>query len=240
MNPATSTAIAARLRSTKYANADELAQAIVSAITGVEKNQTARRGLPEGQYVDVNGGTILKVDDQSAARQSVSLQTPQFMTHRKQGAIATRMQRRVDLLTRAVPAVVVAVNGDGAEATLTVVLVGDVPAVSTDDVTGNLIPGDPISGMSSIDTDNRNGTVLTLPMTGTPFAGTGGSDTGTKIPAVGATVMVNMTDQSEKRNTWHRRGTVNFPRVTSIPGASSAALVNGFCCTETGNPPGGT
>lgn len=240
MNPATSSALVARLRSGKFATPDDLALAIVAAVAGVEKHQSSRRGLEQGQLVDKDGGTLISVTDQSASRQSISLQYPQFMLRRNAGgAISTRVQRRADINTRTVPAMVIAVNGDGADATLTVALLAATPAVTQDDQTNQNKPADPLSGIYN-DPADQGGQQFTIPMSGTPFAGVGGADTGTKIPAVGATVEVILSDETEKRTIHHRRGGINSPRVLNYPGASGAALVNGFCCTETGNPPGGT
>lgn len=240
MNPATSSALVARLRSGKFATPDDLALAIVAAVAGVEKHQSSRRGLEQGQLVDKDGGTLLSVTNQSASLPSISLQYPQFMIRRNAGgAISTRIQRRADIYTRTAPAMVVAVNGDGADAQITVALLGTTPAVTQDDQTNQNKPADPLNNIYG-DPESQSGPQYTLPMSGTPFAGVGGSDTGTKIPAVGATVEVILSDETEKRTIHHRRGTINSPRVLNYPGSSGAVLVNGFCCTETGNPPGGT
>lgn len=241
MNAASTSAIVAKLRSGKYATPDDLAQAIVSALAGVEKNQTTRRGLEQDQIVGKDGGTLLSATDQSAGRQSVDLQYPQFLRRRNAGgAIFTKLQRRADLLTKTVPAMVVGVEGEGADTQLTVALIGEVPAVTQDDITGQNMPADPM-GNAYQDYISQSGRRLTLPMTGSPFAGTGTSDTGLKVPAVGDTIHVSLTEETEKMTLTARRGSRSTPKVLNYPGSTGAAVVNGFCCTDTGNePPGGT
>lgn len=241
MNPATNAAIVARLRSSRFNTPNELAAAIAAAIDGVAKNQTSKRGLHANNIVDYTGGTKLSVNDQSASRQSISTQPPQTMKLKKHGAISTRQQSRVDILTRVVPAMVTAVDGTGPEATITVTLVGDVPALSVDALTGQNIPADPLASLAG-DAEDISGTSYTLSMSGLPFAGEGADEEGPKVPEVGQTIMITLLDQTQKRTIWTNRYGVNTPTVTSYPmneNNTAAALINGTCCKEPDSGGGG-
>jgi len=242
MNAASVDAVVARLRSGKFDTPNELAAAIAAALSGVGKNQTSKRGLHANNVVDADGGTQLSVTDQSAARQSVSTQPPQTMTLANVGgAVSSRQQSRVDILTKSVPAKVIAVDGSGPGATVTVVVLGDKPQMTIDALTGQNIPGDPLQSLNE-DTADITGTTYTLGISGLPFAGTGDDDTGTKVPEVGQTIQVTVVDQQEKRTIWHTVNGVNKPTVVNYPqksAATNAAIINNLCCKEPASTGGG-
>lgn len=241
MDAASNDAVVSRLRSSRFNNANELAAALAAALAGVGKNQTSKRGLYDDKIVDATGGTKFSVNDQSAARQSISTQPPQLMKLRKHGAIATRRQSRLDILTRTVPAMVTAIDGSGPDATVTVTLVGDKPLMTTDRLTGQNVPGDPLAMLAG-DVADISGTSYTLSMSGTPFAGPNMNDVGPRVPTVGQTIMITLAEQSRKITTWTERNGVNTPSVTSYPAnITASAMINGICCKEAGHTdPGGT
>lgn len=242
MNAASIDAVVARLRSGKFDTPNELAAAIAAALAGVAKNQMSKRGLHANNIVDANGGTQLSVSDQSAARQSVSTQPPQTMVlSNPGGAVSTRQQSLVDILTKVVPAKVISVDGTGPGSTVTVVVLGDKPKLTTDLLTGQNVPGDPLLALDD-DIADITGTTYTLGISGLPFSGTGDDDTGTKVPEVGQTIQVTIVDQQQKQTIWHTINGINKPTVVNYPQKSAvtqAAILNGLCCKEPAGSGGG-
>lgn len=241
MNPSSPDAISAMLRAGKWDSVQSLASAIADAMQGYFKHQTSQRGLKNDELVGVEGGTNLSVTDQSAARTSISLQPRQLLRRRKQGAVDMRWQKRADILTRTVPAMVVAVNGEGADATITVKLVGDVPKVYVDPTTKQLQTGSPMGDMSlaSDQMAETNATEKTLSLTGIPFVAE--SEAGPAVPVAGQTVFVTLSQSNTKRTVIIGRNGENQPRVINYPGSEEAVMLNGLCCQDgSGGGPGGT
>lgn len=230
--------LVARLRSSNWVDLNDLANCMANVVSGVVKQPTFNRGLHDNVIADTNGGTTLAVGDNSAAKDSVSLAVPQRMLLQKQGAVATRQQARAEMVTKTVPAVVLVSHSDGR---IEVALTGTKPKTSIDPLTGNLTSGNPISDVRADPADLASGDVMTVTLAGGPFILT--DVHGTELPTVGQTVMVSVSEQSEKRTFWVNRSRRNFPRV--LPGTTTstdATLVNGLCCHKEGdgNPPGGT
>lgn len=231
-------AIVARLRAGKYETIQEAVEAMANAISGVFNQQTMRRGLYNDVIADENGGTILSVSDPSAARKSISLQHPQLLRKRQMGALGTRTQRRTDIQTRTVTGVVTSISGSGASAEVTVVLIGDVPRTYVDGTTRQNQPGSPVDAYEE-DPATMGGTTLTLPMTGVGFVASG--EDGSKVPVVGQTVHVTLTEQNEKRTFWVTRNRKSAPYVVNYQSqAETGSLVNGVCCEEEGGGGGGS
>lgn len=241
MNPSSPDAISAMLRSGKWDSVQSLANAIADAMQGYFKHQTSQRGLKNDEVVGMEGGTKLSVTDQSASRKSISLQPRQLLRRRKQGAVDMRWQKRADILTRTVPAMVVAVNGEGADATATVKLVGDTPKTYTDPTTKQLQSGSPMGDISlaSDQMAETNSTEMTLSLSGIPFAATDAA--GPALPVAGQTVMVTLSQQNTKRTVIIGRNGENQPRVINYPGNEEAVMINGICCQDAGGGgPGGS
>lgn len=241
MNPASPDAITAMLRSGRFATPTDLARALADAMQGYFKHQTSTRGLKNDEMVDSDGGTKLSVTDQSAARQSISLQPRQLLRSRQIGATAMRFQKRADILTRTVPAMVVAINGTAPDVQITVKLVGDTPKVYTDSTTRQLQSGSPLGDLSlqSDQMAETNSTEKTLTLTGIAFAAE--TEAGPKVPVAGQTVMVTLSQQNTKRTAFVERNRENLPRVINYPGTEEAVMINGLCCQEAGGGgPGGT
>lgn len=228
MNPASPGAIAARLRGRKFDTPQDVADAVAVAINGFYKHQTNRKGMYDNSIVTVDGGTKFSPTDNSAGRKSTSLQPPQHMVLRKQGAISMRQQLRADSETRTLPARVLSVEGTGADAVVTVAVVGDGVALYTDSISNQLVVGNPLDPLNYEDILNYPSEMYQIRMAGNPFVDSGAD--GPQIPTPGQTINITVTTQSEKRTIWHTRNGVNEPRVVNYDQGSSATMVNGVCC----------
>lgn len=230
--------LVARLRSSNWTEPNDLAQIMASTISAIVKQPTFNRGLHDNTIADQHGGTLLSTSDNSAGRQSSSLQVPAKMHLQKHGAVSTRQQARVDIQIKSVPAVVL---GAGTDGVVQVALVGSQPKSYTDPLSGQMVAGDPI-GDAYTDPVDLDGTsnVTETTLAGNPFILT--DVDGTELPARGQTTMVTVAEQSEKRTIWVNHNRRNFPRVTSQPVSSSTTMVNGLCCHHEGDgtPPGGS
>jgi hypothetical protein len=226
----------ARLRGGGFQSLDDLALLIATSLEGLSRQQSFRRGLPDSKFVQVGGGTKVAIDDNSISRKSRSLQPPQTMIYREHGGVGARHQLRADVETRTVPAVIIAVDGEGEDALLTVVPIGDEPAAYISASSGQLQSGNPLNDLGfGVD---LGGPRYQVRMSGTQFAT--GTNPGPVAPTVGQTTMVTLSTQSEKVTTTIERNRQYMPMVGSREGATQAALVNNFCCQEdTGGGGGG-
>lgn len=234
-------AVSARLRSSRW-DTGELANALAVAIASVAKQPTFKRGLHDDVIAGVEGGTTLSATDNSAGRQSVGLQIPQRMFMMKHGSIATRMQARVDIDTRTVPAKVLSVDGTGPDAVMTVAVAGTKPLTTWDSIAQSKVPTDPLSDLAQDSSYlEQNGVVKEVTLSGLSFQT--GDEAGTKLPEVGQTIMVTLASQQEKRTIWVNHRGVNSPRVFSVPESEvvpTVTAVNGLCCKDTTGGGGGT
>jgi len=247
INPASLSSLAAKLRSSAYLDR-ALAEDVAKGLSAVAKNQTFNRGLHDGVIADSNGGTKLAVGDNSASRQSISMQVPQRMYLLKQGAVSTRVQARAELEVRAVPAVVLSVTGEGEDAVLDVAVIGNQPKLDLEPTTGQTKIGNALSDITQdVDYLTQYGEVWSVQLAGQPFQT--GDELGTIVPDVGQTIMVNLAKQAEKRTIWVNKDRRSYPRVFSNDETATATMVNGFCCKDAvdggdggggGGDPGGT
>lgn len=99
--------VAARIRARKYGpGVDRLAETIAAGLAGQTKLASYRRGLAGGVVAGSDGGTTLGVGDHFAALGSASLQPPQRGIPGTNGALAVRMQARVEMERRTLPGVI--------------------------------------------------------------------------------------------------------------------------------------
>lgn len=227
--------LVARIRSTNWQDND-LANAVAVGVSSVARHNTFVRGLHDNTIADHNGGTLLAVGDNSAGRQSLSMQQPQRMSLQRHGAIATRQQGRAELTTRTVPATVLGVSGTGANAVLTVAMIANKPKLLNDNSSGTLVVGDPLNdAYQSVPFLAANSQdIREVRLAGQSFqTGTVG---GTQLPSVGQTIMVSVAESSEKRTFWVTKNGRNFPRVIDYPISSTVSLMNGLRSVEGTTP----
>lgn len=245
-NPASMDTLVSRLRSTNWTDPNDVAQAIATTVSGIVQLQLFNRGIHDDKIVDANGGTTLAVGDNSISRPSVSLQPPQLGFYRKHGAVSTRRQSRAEADVKTVPCMVVAVNGDGENTTIDVVVIGDKPVIDVDQTSGQNKAGN-ILNQLSFDSDQiqtTDATKMTITMPGRAFVDPDDPDSeGPKPPEVGQTIMATVARSVEKSTLWNQRGRRIVPRVhgneDSGAAAYSAVAVNGICCKEPTDGGGG-
>jgi len=230
-------AVVARLRSSNWTDANELANALAVGLSSVARQQTFNRGVHDKSIVNRDGGTSLAVGDNSVARQSTSLQPPQRGFLIKHGAIASRRQARVETESRALAGIVFELIGAGSDTSLNVAIVGDVPVVNVDPTTRQNVGGDMneklVQNPEDLASDGQTSTVI-VPLVGNPFAGGDSDDHGTAIPKIGQSVQVVLSKAYEKTTVWSERSRRHYPRVSEKAISNSAVVTNGFCCKEPG------
>ena len=215
--PGTNDGIAAAIRSRQYSpEVAVLADVMAAALAGNTRQQSNRRGLYDSSIVNVEGGTSLSVEDQSAARKSISMQPPQRMRPMKNyGAVTARHQVRTDVKTRTVPAIVQQSLDGGAR--LRVTPIDDFPRMGIDSITGQNTVDNPVSdlGESAAFNLSKNG-----------YLDIDSSHIET-LPSPGDVVMVTVYDQTEKRTVWTSVAGRNTPRVFTIQHDPEGYLIGG-------------
>ena len=209
-------AVAAAIRSRQYANVNELADVLATALAGNTRQQSNRRGLYDATIVNVTGGTKLSVEDQSASRKSISMQPPQRMLPMKNyGAVTARHQVRSDIKTRTVPDIVQQSLDGGA--TLRVTPIDDIPRLSIDPVTRENIVSNPVADLSRSTAYNlqQNG-YIDIDATNI-----------TTLPDPGDVVMISVYDQPEQRTVWTDVAGRKTPRVFTINHDPQGYLIGG-------------
>ncbi len=219
-------ALVARIRSTNYSeDPNDLAEVAAVGLSSIARQNTFNRGLHDNTVVDVNGGTTLAVGDNSALQPSVSLQQPATLRMQQMGVVSTRQQGRAQSSIQTVPAKVLAIEGTGPDAILTVALSGNTVTTKANDA-NQLVPGDPNSrAYDSAASLAAQGETRRVTMAGLPFQ-TNNTGAGYILPEVGQTIMVTQADTSEKRTIWTNRNRRNFPRVVDYSKSSDVAMVN--------------
>lgn len=221
-----------KLRATDYQSINDLRDDLVAALCGVGRKQSVKRGVADRKLIESDGGTILAATDDSIGRPSVDLQQRQTMKYEYHGGIGTRQQARTDVKTQTVPAVVIGVNGTGADAEVTVLVVGNKPIMYRDTATSQHVPGNPLDAFEF--GDYAQSDQYTIRMAGKPFA-----SPGLELPVVGDTLMVTISRQSKKITGWADHNRAKQPMIDVVDYAPKATMVNGLCCDDDDGGGGG-
>lgn len=221
----------ARLRSGQFDTIQDLTDYLAVLLEGMSRQQSFKQGVYDEKIVNQGGGTPLSVEDPSIGLKSISMQHLQSLKYTYHGGVGSRLQRRTDVKTEALPGVVIGVEGSGADAVLLVQAVGSTPVMYRDAGTNENVIGNPL------DLLGQEGEVYEVRMSGNPFAGDG--DAGITLPTVGQTVMISVSRQTEKMTVTTERNKTFEPVVKTIDFAPKAALVNNLCCQDDDDGGGG-
>lgn len=210
--------VAARLRARRYGSpgTDRLAADVAQGLAAGTKLASSRRGLGGGVVAGQAGGTNLGVGENWAALPSASLQPPQLGTPRANGALAVRMQARVEMERRTLPGVVLASVAGTDSLDLTVALpYATTPRLTTDPVTGqNVASGPAFSGLLDVSAAASGSGVDAATQATAVTVSVPLPDTGETPYPPGKVVDVTTVRQWDVRTHWVNREGRRIPVVT--------------------------
>jgi hypothetical protein len=234
-----------RLRSKNYPAIRDLAQDIARILSAEQQRAFGRGRVTPGVVSGLQGSTRLEVGDNSAARDSVSLQMPARPPETR-GPLTTRADGRAEIERKTLPGIVVSSVNAGSSIQLTVIVpLGGTPKLSIDPSTNqNTARTGAFSTLNALAEAARTGSLTPSQLTSSFTI------TVPRPPAVsghqpsyvnGQIIDVTKATQYERRTTWVNLDGKRMPIDTSRE-ASTSYTLNTLpqCCVDSGGGGGGS